>query len=60
MNLNVVNKECRVGNIHIIGVASSAVFIIGDTQTISTASAFDSPPESVSIGLVPFAPEAPS
>lgn len=60
MNLNVINKECRVGDIRILGVAASAVFIIGDTQTITCASMFDTPPEAVSIGLVPLSAETTS
>ncbi len=60
MNLHVINKECHVGNIHILGVAASAVFIIGDTQTITSASIFDTPPEAVTIGLVPLAAETTS
>ncbi|MFS0824240.1 spore gernimation protein GerPD [Bacillus sp. 1P02SD] len=57
MNFTVVNKELQVGHIDIIGVSTSAVFIIGDAQTISMASAFDTPPESLIIG--PFVPLAP-
>ncbi|RFB18310.1 spore gernimation protein GerPD [Bacillus sp. HNG] len=57
MNFTVVNKELQVGYIDIVGVSTSAVFIIGDAQTISMASAFDTPPESLIIG--PFVPLAP-
>ncbi|HZH60200.1 MAG TPA: spore gernimation protein GerPD [Metabacillus sp.] len=58
MNFTVVNREIQVGNIHIVGVASSSVFLIGDTQTISLSSIFDTPPESLIIGpLVPLAPQ---
>lgn len=60
MNLHVVNKECIVGDIRILGVAASAVFIIGDAETITAASIFDTPPEAVTIGLVPFAAESTS
>ncbi|MDR4887099.1 spore gernimation protein GerPD [Fredinandcohnia sp. QZ13] len=59
MNFTVVNKELQVGYIDIVGVSTSAVFIIGDAQTISMASAFDTPPESLIIGpFVPLAPES--
>ncbi|THE12599.1 spore gernimation protein GerPD [Bacillus timonensis] len=59
MNFTVVNKELQVGHIDIVGVSTSAVFIIGDAQTISMTSAFDTPPESLIIGpFVPLAPES--
>jgi spore germination protein PD len=55
MNFKVENKEIAVGNIRIGGVSSSSLFIIGDTQVITLASAFDTPPESVISGpLVPL------
>ncbi len=54
MIFNVVNKELCVGNVRIIGVASSAVFLIGDTELITLSSMFDTPPESVFVG--PLAP----
>ncbi|MBU7590981.1 spore gernimation protein GerPD [Metabacillus halosaccharovorans] len=58
MNFTVVNRNIEVGNIRIVGVASSSVFLIGDTQTISLSSIFDTPPESLIIGpLVPLAPQ---
>ncbi|WP_449539400.1 spore gernimation protein GerPD [Ferdinandcohnia sp. Marseille-Q9671] len=58
MNFTVVNKEIHVGNIEIVGVSTSSVFIVGDAKTISMASAFDTPPESLIIGpYVPLAPQ---
>ncbi|PMC40359.1 spore gernimation protein GerPD [Bacillus sp. UMB0899] len=58
MNFTVVNRNIEVGNIRVVGVASSSVFLIGDTQTISLSSVFDTPPESLIIGpLVPLAPQ---
>lgn len=60
MKLHVINKECTVGDIRIIGIAASSVFLIGDTQTISQASIFDTPPDAVTVGLVPFAAESTS
>ncbi len=57
MNFTVVNHEISVNTINIIAVASSAVFIIGDTKTITSSSIFDTPPESLIVGpLVPIAP----
>lgn len=55
MNYTVVNKGISIGDIRIIGVTSSSVFIIGDTETITCSSLFDTPPESLIIGpLVPL------
>jgi spore germination protein PD len=55
---NVYNKELQVGNIHILGVSSSSLFLIGDAETIQLAATFDTPPESLLIGpFVPLAPE---
>jgi spore germination protein PD len=57
MNFTVVNKDIQVGAIKVVGVSSSSVFLIGDTQTIALSSVFDTPPESLIIGpLVPLAP----
>ncbi|WP_078435248.1 spore gernimation protein GerPD [Metabacillus halosaccharovorans] len=58
MIFTVVNRNIEVGNIRVVGVASSSVFLIGDTQTISLSTIFDTPPESLIIGpLVPLAPQ---
>jgi spore germination protein PD len=54
MKFCVENKQLFVGDVRIIGVASSSLFIIGDTETISLSSMFDTPPESVIIA--PFIP----
>lgn len=57
INYTVINRELCIGNIKITGVSTSSVFQIGDTDTISMASAFDTPPESLIIG--PFVPLIP-
>lgn len=58
MNYTVVNKDLCVGFVNIIGVSSSSVFLIGDTNTISLSSIFDTPPEALIVGaFVPLAPE---
>lgn len=58
MNYTVINKDLCVGFINIVGVSSSSVFLIGDTNTISMSSIFDTPPESLIAGpFVPLAPE---
>jgi spore germination protein PD len=59
MNFTVINRDLQVGNIHIIGVTSSAVLLIGDADIINVASAFDTPPEALIIGpFVPLTPQA--
>jgi spore germination protein PD len=58
MNFTVINRHLFVGDIKITGVASSGVFLIGDTEVITCSSIFDTPPESLIIGpIVPLAPE---
>lgn len=55
MNFTVVNKDISVGDIRIIGVTSSSVFIIGDSEVITCSAVFNTPPESLIIGpLVPL------
>lgn len=56
MILHVENKQLSVGDVRIVGVASSSVFLIGDTECITLSSIFDTPPESVIIS--PFVPLA--
>lgn len=58
IELQVTNVELKVGAIRIMGVGSSSVVLVGDTNTIQCSSVFDTPPESLIIGpLVPFALE---
>lgn len=58
MQLNVVNHQVCVGNIDIFGIASSSLFLVGDTETIQLSSCFDTPPESLIIGpLLPLVPK---
>lgn len=54
MNFTVINRDISVGNIKITGVTTSAIFLIGDAETITLSSAFDTPPESLIVG--PFVP----
>jgi spore germination protein PD len=54
MNYTVINRDVLVGDIHVMAVTSSAIFLIGDADVINLASAFDTPPESLIIG--PFVP----
>jgi spore germination protein PD len=58
MNFEVYNRELQVDTIRILGVASSSLVMIGDTQTIQLAATFDTPAESLIIGpFVPLIPE---
>ncbi|ASV66277.1 spore gernimation protein GerPD [Cytobacillus sp. FSL W7-1323] len=58
MNFQVYNRELCVGDVRIIGVSSSSIFLVGDAETIQLASTFDTPPESLIIGpFVPLTPE---
>lgn len=54
MNFQVYNRELFVETIKITGVASSSLVLVGDTETIQLASAFDTPAESLIIG--PYVP----
>ncbi|MCC3373356.1 spore gernimation protein GerPD [Cohnella sp. REN36] len=54
MQLHVTNAPVAIGSIRIIGVSSSSSFLIGDTESITLSSFFDTPPESVIVG--PLAP----
>ena len=57
MNYEVVNRDICVGSIRVIGVSSSSLLMVGDTNSIQLTSLFDTPPESLIIG--PFVPLAP-
>jgi len=54
MNFEVVNHDLCVGHIQVLGVSSSSVLLVGDTNSIQLNSLFDTPPESLIIG--PFVP----
>jgi spore germination protein PD len=54
MIFEVYNREICVDTIRIIGVSSSSLVMVGDTQTIQLAATFDTPAESLIIG--PFVP----
>ncbi len=54
MNFEVVNRDICIGHINVLGVSSSSVLMVGDTNSIQLTSLFDTPPESLIIG--PFVP----
>lgn len=58
MNFQVTNHGLCVGEIRVIGVSVSSIFLVGDTEQIILSSVADSPPESVTVGqLIPLAAE---
>ncbi|CAM3787671.1 spore germination protein GerPD [Aeromicrobium ponti] len=58
MNYQVYNRDLCVGNIRVLGVSSSSVLMVGDTETIQLAATFDTPAESLLVGpFVPLTPE---
>jgi spore germination protein PD len=56
MIFQVVNKEINVGFVRMVALASSSVFLIGDTRNINMSAVLDTPPEAVS-PIVPLPPE---
>ncbi|MBJ6364273.1 spore gernimation protein GerPD [Paenibacillus sp. GCM10012307] len=57
MKVHIVNHCLSVGSIKLLGVSSSSLLQIGDTECITLYSMFDTPPESVVVGpLVPLSP----
>ncbi|MFJ5760073.1 spore gernimation protein GerPD [Neobacillus sp. NPDC093182] len=54
MNFEVYNRDLHVDTIRILGVSSSSLVMVGDTQTIQLAATFDTPAESLIIG--PYVP----
>lgn len=52
--MNVTNGALCVGSISLTGVSSSSSLLLGDTESITLYSFFDTPPESVIVG--PLAP----
>lgn len=55
MNLQVVNKDIRIGTIRVIGVASSSLLLVGDACNINLSAMADTPPEAVG-PVVPLPP----
>lgn len=48
------NEPVQIGSIRILGISSSSSLLIGDTESMTLYSYFDTPPESVIVG--PLAP----
>ncbi|QYR23945.1 spore gernimation protein GerPD [Paenibacillus sp. sptzw28] len=57
MKMTVVNKRIKIGDIEIVGLGSSSVVLVGDTESIITSSYFDTPADSLIFSPhVPFKP----
>nr|WP_208543934.1 hypothetical protein [Paenibacillus protaetiae] len=55
MVFQVNNYALGVGSIEVLGVASSSMLQVGDTDYVTLYSMFDTPPESVIVGpMAPF------
>ena len=54
LSLHVTNGPVSVGCINLVGVSSSSALLLGDTESITLYSYFDTPPESVIVS--PLAP----
>lgn len=52
--LTVTNGPVNVGSLSLVGVSSASSLLLGDTESITLYSFFDTPPESVIVG--PLAP----
>jgi spore germination protein PD len=48
--LNVTNGPVSVGSIRLIGMSLSSSLLLGDTESITLYSYYDTPPESVIVG----------
>lgn len=55
--LNVTNGPVCIGSIRVLGIASSSSLLVGDTESLTLYSFFDTPPESLIVG--PLAPLPP-
>ena len=54
MNFTVVNRELLVGDVKITGITASSLFLVGDMESATLSSIFDTPAESLIIG--PYVP----
>ncbi|WP_276352287.1 spore gernimation protein GerPD [Cohnella caldifontis] len=57
--MKVVNGPVTVGSVRIVGITSSASLLIGDTDSLTLYSFFDTPPESVVVGPIAPLPSPP-
>jgi spore germination protein PD len=57
--MNVTNGPVNVGSIKLIGITSSSSLLLGDTESLTLYSFFDTPPESVIVGQLAPLPSLP-
>jgi spore germination protein PD len=57
--MRVINGQINVGSVRLIGITSSSAFLIGDTESFTLYSFFDTPPESVIVGPLAPLPQLP-
>ncbi|MFC4386820.1 spore gernimation protein GerPD [Gracilibacillus marinus] len=50
MQYHFYNWSLGVGNISLLGLSGSSLFIVGDSENIYLSSLFDTPPESYIVG----------
>ncbi|MGG1572052.1 hypothetical protein [Fictibacillus sp. NRS-1165] len=50
MHVKVINRKIAVHELDIMGVSISSILLIGDAESISSGSAFDTPPTSLVVG----------
>lgn len=51
MNYTVINGDIIVKNIKIFEISQSSTLLVGDTNTVSLSSMFDTPPEELIVGV---------
>lgn len=57
MEYNVINGEVCVNDIDIFAIGGSSGLMVGDTKTISLTSAYETPPETMIVGVtIPLIP----
>jgi len=57
--LHVTNGLVNIGAIRVIGMSSSASLLVGDADSLTLYSFFDTPPESLIVGPLAPLPELP-
>ncbi|MDM5336671.1 spore gernimation protein GerPD [Fictibacillus enclensis] len=56
MKFQVINHDLSIGDLKIVGVSISSLVLVGDAGHIALVAAFDTPPETLTVGtaLVPL------
>lgn len=57
MNYHVIKGELCVGKVNIFVIDTASTLFIGDTETVSLSCIYETPPESLILGVtIPLAP----